>query len=361
MPVRQRLWQELDMLCRLGLGLAPIAPDVCALLRALVGADAAALFWMDGNGQPAGFHHEDSPTSVRNLFLNEPHLFTGAGETNIPTLAQPNGPRTGRLLAPGAQYFRSNSYNLLVRANGHHHTLDLRVEALGRTRAVVGLFRPPGPGFSDEQAALLERAGASLARAFLPGAAAPGRKAAQATGHVLLDADGQRPALADATALQLLQNAHLPGLGLYGASTADLPADLLHRLRLQPDGQRHIPVPDGVLHAQAHPLHPVADGALQWLVTLRLQRLPQIDVVRRVQQLPLTPLQREIAVTAGLGHARTDCAALTGIGNALLKKQLRTILEAAGASDWEELAAHLQGKNTTHSTHSAYPESACSY
>ena len=345
------------MLCRLGLGLAPIAPDVCALLRTLVGSDAAALFWMDDNGQPAGFYHEDSPASVRNLFLNEPHLFVGAGETNITALAQPDGPRTGRLLEPGAQYFRSNSYNLLVRANGHHHTLDLRVEALGRTRAVVGLFRPPGPGFTDAQAALLERAGASLARAFVQSAAAHGTlaargsTAAQATGHVLLNADGRPPALADATALQLLQNAHLPGLGLYGASLADLPADLLHRLHLQSGGQRHIPVPDGMLHAQAHPLYPVtgaaakAVGSSQWLVTLQLQRPQQIDVVRRVRQLPLTPLQREIAVAAGLGLARTDCSAATGISNALLKKHLRTVLEVTGASDWEELAASLQGKN----------------
>lgn len=346
-PHKHLQWQALDLLCRLGLGLAPIASEVCALLRLLVGADAAALLWLDERGAPAGFHHEDSPAHVRNLFLNEfDRLFVGPGETNIVALAQPGGPRVGRLLSPGAAHFRSNSHNLLMRPNGHHHILDLRVEAHGRPRAVVGLFRAPGPGFSDAHAALLERAGTSLARAFTPTDAKDGT--AQATGHVLLDTDGHSPLLADATALRLLQNAHLPGLGLYGATTADLPADLPRHLRLRPDEERSIPVPDGVLHAHMHAMRPLAGStaaAPHWLISLQWQRPQQIDVVRRVLALPLNPLQREIAAAAGLGLARADCMAATGIGNALMKKHLRTILDVTGASDWEALAHGLQGES----------------
>ena len=82
--LQARRWQELDLLCRLGLGLAPIAPDVCALLRQLAGAVAAALFWLDEEGLPEGFFHEDSPDSVRDLFLNEfERLFVGPHETNV--------------------------------------------------------------------------------------------------------------------------------------------------------------------------------------------------------------------------------------------------------------------------------------
>ena len=54
---RQRQWHALGMLCGLGLGLAPVAPQLCAVLRALVGADAAALFWLDAEGRPEGFFH----------------------------------------------------------------------------------------------------------------------------------------------------------------------------------------------------------------------------------------------------------------------------------------------------------------
>lgn len=343
---RQRLWQALDMLCRLGLGLAPVAPDVCAALRALVGADAVALFWLDEQGLPGGFHHEDSPASVQNLFLNEfQRLFVGEHETNVLAPAQPHGPHVGRLLAPEAAYFRSNTYNLLIRASGHHHALDLRVEVQGRTRAVVTLFRSSASGaFGPAEAVMLDRACASLQRAFrhAPGGTRTDAGAGGAIGHVLLDSASLAPLLADATALQLLQDANLRGLGMRGETGGMLPHDLFERLGLQSDHAARIPVPHGVLELRMHPLQAVAGGRGQWLLTLQLQRPRQIDVVRRVLALPLSPLQREIAALAGLGHARADCGALTGVGNAALKKHLRTILEVAGAGDWEELAGRLR-------------------
>lgn len=346
---RQRLWQELDMLCGLGLGLAPVAPEVCAALRMLAGADAAALFWLDGQGRPEGFYHEDSPPAAQDLFLNEfDRLFAGPHETNVHTLAQPGGPRVGRLLAPGARYFRSNSYNLLVRASGHHHTLDLRVETQGPsgpvTRAVVTLFRAPGTGFGTAEAAQLERASASLARAFThtPATAPWDAVEASPVGHILLDATGQHPLLADEAATQLLRQANLPGLGLQGTPGAALPPDLHLHLGRRLQGTSRIPVPRGWLVAEMHALQPLAGGPAQPMVTLQLQRPRTIDLVRRVLALPLSPLQREIAVLAGLGHARADCAARTGVGNAALKKHLRAIFAATGASDWDSLGQSLR-------------------
>ena len=347
--LQARRWQELDLLCRLGLGLAPIAPDVCALLRQLAGADAAALFWLDEEGLPEGFFHEDSPDSVRDLFLNEfERLFVGPHETNVLALARRDGPRVGRLIAPDARYFRSNTYNLLVRASGHHHALDLRVEVPGPSgpvvRAVVLLFRAPGTVFGPPQAEVLERASAHLARAFAPARAAPWNASTDGpVGHVLLDAASQRPVLADATAWQLLRQAQLRGLGLSDApDTADLPAHLPRLLAAQPGQATRIAVPQGVLQVQTHALHPPGGGAMQLLMTLQLQRPRHIDVARRVLALPLSPLQREIALLAGLGHARADCGIHTGVGPEALKKHLRTILQSTHTSDWENLATTLR-------------------
>ncbi len=333
------------MLCRLGVGLAPIASDVAALLRVLVGADATALFWLDEHGQPAGFHHEDSPPAVKNLFLNEfERLFVGERELNIVALAQREGPRVGRMMAPGADHFRSNTYNLLIRPNGHHHTLDMRVEVQGRTRAVAAVFRAPGKGFSADEAERLARAGNTLALAFMPagGPAWSGTRVVSAAGHVLLDATSLRPLSADAQALQLLQEAHIPGLGLYGSSANDLPPDLFRCLGLQPGQSRLLPVPQGMLELRMRPMLPSAEGSAHWLLELQLQHPRRIDMMRRVLALPLTPMQREIAALAGLGHARTDCARYTGVGPAALKKHLRTILEVTGTSDWDQLAYQLR-------------------
>ncbi|KRA18840.1 hypothetical protein [Acidovorax sp. Root568] len=346
---QQRLWQQLDMLCDLGLGLAPVAPDVCAVLRTLVGADAAALFWLDEDGLPAGFHHEDSPASTQDLFLNEYlRLFNGPGETNVLELAKTDGPRVGRLLAPGARYFRSNSYNLLVRASGHQHTLDLRVEVEGRTRAIAALFLEPGPGFSDAQARMLERACISLSRAFKPTSLITRWETGRfgATGHILLDAADQRPLLMDAAATELLRQANLAGLGVRDDSRSsrpqNLPQDLLQRLGLPQEGTSRVPVPHGWLVAKAHELHSLAGGAGQVILTLQLEHSRCIDVVRRVLALPLSPLQREIALLAGIGHARSECMERTGVGAAALKKHLRAIFEVTGAADWESLGRILQ-------------------
>ncbi|WP_312305459.1 hypothetical protein [Pulveribacter sp.] len=342
----QRQWHALGMLCALGLGLAPIAPEVCAALRTLVGADAAALFWLDAQGRPEGFFHEDSPAEVQDLFLNEfERLFAGPGEVNVHTLARADGPRIGRLMAPDAQYLRSNSYNLLVRASGHQHTLDLRVEAGGRTRAIAMLFRASGAGFTDQDAVLLERASGWLARAFAgPLASLPSQVSpASPVGHVVLDAAGQRPLFADEAAAQLLRQANLPGLGLHAAAHVALPPDLRGRLGVaRPGDSARIAVPGGWLDASLSTLHPLAGGTAQHLVTLRLQRASGAHVVARVLALPLSPLQREIAVLAGLGHARADSLRLAGVGEAALKKHLRAIFAATGASDWDDLARWLQ-------------------
>lgn len=348
---RRQLWHELDMLCRLGLGLAPIAVEVCAALRTLVGADAAALFWLDDQGLPAGFFHEDSPASTQDLFLNEfKRLFVGAHEMNVLAQARPDGPRVGRLLSPDARHFRSNTYNLLVRASGHHHVLDMRVEVDGRARAVVNLFRGPrARAFDAESAAVLERASPHLARAFARTSPFPWADSAEGmVGHVLLDATDGRPVLADGPARLLLQSANLRGLGLRGEPDAPLPPNTVGLLGFpsrMPGQTLRIPVPDGMLIVRTHLMHPCAGatgGPAQLLLTLRLQRLCQIDVVRRTGTLPLSPLQREIAALAGLGHSRSDSMALTGVGQAALKKHLRIILNVAGASDWESLAQVLR-------------------
>lgn len=347
---RQRQWQSLALLCRLGVGIAPIAADVSALLRGLVGADATALFWLDEQGRPAGFHHDDSPPAVKNLFLNEfERLFVGERELNIVALAQRQGPRVGRMMAPGADHFRSNTYNLLIRPNGHHHTLDMRVEVPGPggpvTRAVVALFRAPGTGFGAAEAELLERAGRVLALAFAPAGqgAAGGMRSSGTSGHVLVDAANLKPLSADAAAVQLLQEAHIPGLGLYGANATALPPDLFRHLGMQPGQSKHLPVPKGVLHVHTHPLrHCNARDAGHWLLTLQLRHPCQIDMMRRVLALPLTPMQREIAALAGLGHPRSDCARHTGVGAAALKKHLNAILDVVGASDWDGLAQALR-------------------
>lgn len=140
---------ELDLLRRTGAGISAIAPMACRILRELVRADAAALFWLDRDGLPEGFFHEDSPAPMRGLFVNAfEELFLGPVELNVAMLARLRGQRAGHLLAPPPECFRSNTFNVLVRPSGHQHALDLRVDHAGRPRAIVLLFRAARAGRS---------------------------------------------------------------------------------------------------------------------------------------------------------------------------------------------------------------------
>ena len=82
---------------------------------------------------------------------------------------------------------------------------------------------------------------------------------------------------------------------------------------------------------------------MQTLITLELVQPPRLHVVRRVLELGLSPLQREIALLAGVGGLRRDCERVIGVSNEALKKHLRTIYRTVGVTGWDGLATTLQG------------------
>jgi hypothetical protein len=360
---KNKIWNELDLLCSLGIGLEAIAPDMARLLRELVGAEATAIFWLDERGMPAGFFHEDSPAHIRELFLNEfERLFVGAAEINVAHLAQSHASRIGHLLAPPASYFQSNTYNLLVRPSGHHHALDLRIDLRGQARAVVLLFRPKGQPFDPSHAALLQQASPYLERALAAQDLQPkwcANTSLQA--HMVVNAGGTQILMQSPQASALLGNANLVGTGLRLSGGSSTPPTFIRQLCAQiPQPQRRaaafpteashsstcsFAVPGGQLRASATPLlasHMAATNAAhQVLITLDFMQPAALHAARKVMALEVSPLQREIALMAGLGRDRGDCPQTLGVSKEALKKHLRTVYAAAGVGNWEDLSAAL--------------------
>jgi len=343
---------ELDLLCRAGAGLAPIAPAVCRLAREMVGAEACALFWLDADGRPEGFFHQHSTAEAQELFLNEfDRLFVGPAEINVAALAQTQGARVGRLLHVPASYYRSNTFNLLVKASGHHHSLDLRVDVDGRARAVLLLFRTRVRAFDGDDAALLTRIEPYLQRALsgvrdLAQSAPPLR-----TGHLLLGHDGRQLLMLSGDAEALLKACTLVGQDVRLTGPLQVVPrfvrDLCERMAAsgQPTAHRQLDIPAGRLALTACRLHAPTHGdralATQTLVTLELLPPQRLQLVQRVLELELSPLQREIALHAGLGGMRADCERDIGVGKEALKKHLKAIYRAAGVVDWPGLSARL--------------------
>ena len=359
---RQKLRHELDLLCRAGVGLTLVAPAVCQLVRSIVGAEACALFRLNTQGLPEGFFHEDSTLAAQELFLNEfENLFIGPHEINVFALAHMKGSRIGHVMCPPASYFRSNTFNLLVRPSGHHHSLDLRIDEKGQTRAVLLLFRGQSQAFSDEDARLLGHVEPYLRRAVADGTQGDAwNLPAQRSGHVLLDASGTQPLMFAGEADVLLRSCLLVGQdvrlkGELNAVPAFIQA-LCQRLALAeragqptPQAREVIDIPAGRLRLVTQRLQSPQGHATsatsphQILLTLELVQPQRLQMVQSVLALEgLSPLQREIALLAGVGGERTNCSSVIGVSNEALKKHLQMIYRAAGVSDWHALARELR-------------------
>jgi hypothetical protein len=348
MSKRKRQWHQLDLLCRAGVGIATLAPAICRTLRELVGADAVSLFWLDEQGMPAGLFHENAADSALDLFVNEyDRLFTGPSEINVSQVAAMKDRPVGHLMNPGPDYFRSNTLNLLVRASGHFHTLDLRVDVANRARAVVMLFREQRRPFADSDAFHLVQALPCLRRAIEHQSAEGPWERMGHSGHMLVDHSGTKLLATSEEAFSLLRACTIVGQNVRLTGPTELPPrfaqDLCHRLEASSPAQEVIDVPLGRLRVSATQMHtPAMEAGGQVLLSFELERPKRLKIIENVLDLPLSPLQRSIAVFAGMSGSRADCLTSTAVSHEALKKHLATIYRVAAVSSWEELAKTLQ-------------------
>lgn len=347
-PYPKRKWHELDLLCRAGVGIATVAPAICRTLRELVGAEAVSLFWLDEHGMPAGLFHENAADSALDLFVNEyDRLFTGPSEINVSQIAAMKGGPVGQLMNPGPDYFRSNTLNLLVRASGHFHTLDLRVDVANRARAVVMLFREQQRPFADSDAFYLIQALPYLRRAIEHQSAEGPWERMDHGGHMLVDHSGTQLLAASEEAFSLLKACTIVGQNVRLAGPTTLPPrfaqNLCRRLETSSVAQEFIDIPSGRIRVIATQMRtPAADAERQVLLSFEPERPRRLKIIENILDLPLSPLQRSIAVFAAMSGSRADCLNSTGVSNEALKKHLATIYRVAGVSSWEELAKTLQ-------------------
>lgn len=343
-----QLLNRLDLLSKTGIGIEAASKELAALLRQLVGADAAAIFWLNAQGLPEGFFHEDSKPEVQALFLDEfERLFVGPDEINVFALAKHRGKRVGNLILPPNGYFKSNTFNLLVRPSGHRHTLDLRIEVAGRTRAVVLLFRGRIP-FGDADALKLDGLTPYLQRAGAAGHSDSHDHQLLMEGFLLLDMETHSVTMHSHEALTILSQVNLAGTGAFKRLAMDASPfiqQLLTQFKAnagQPAIMEHA-VPDGRLQLRAtHLLGAARPNPTQVLVTIRLLRQPRLDMLHRLLQTSLSPTQREIALISGIGYARSECLQYIGVSKEALKKHLKAVYATFGVKDWDELHQTLK-------------------
>lgn len=356
--------KELDLLSQTGLGVAPIAPALTRLVSTIVGADACLIAWYSDNGVPQGFFHDTAPLNLQELFLNNyRELFVGPNEFNIFEVSQQAQLPVGNMLNPTSTYFKSNTFNLLIKPCHHHFSLDARIDVDGVTRIGLALFRSELQPFSEADAHALRGLIPVLQRAVTKGCAGLGLVSTnEGLGHLLVSKDGRRIMLRNERAAYLLRLAKLfdQDVSLLGheASSPQFIKRLCNELAAcsQATATAQIDVVGGTLAISASWMTPMvraqAQDKVQGVsatlasdqisVTLELQRSVAVDVVRGISALGLSPLQNRIALFAASGGSRMACAAHHSVSAEALKKHLREIYAASHCADWLELAVVLK-------------------
>ncbi|PLK27543.1 hypothetical protein C0V78_12085 [Novosphingobium sp. TH158] len=341
--------EHLDLLCSSGAGLEAIAASACDIIRHYVGSASATMFWKGGDGEAAGFYHDCATAELKDLFVTRfEELFSSPDEPNMMSLAESVGPLIGKLVTPeGVAAFQScNVYRYLCEPLGHHYSLDIRIEVAGRGVAAMFLFNGEGRPFGKRELEAVEPVQKLLAKA-----AAERREgvhwlsASDRTAHFVTDLEATRLLAINQPAERLLMRGHLlrQNVPIVGEvrKAPGFAMQLAAQLAQGGPASLHLPMADGRLVATATKIRSLAQGddmhATNMSVSLDLQVPADAIVADHVAALPLTYLQKSIALFAMLGGARRDCEAQFSISEEALKKHLRAIIQVLGVSGWTDL------------------------
>ncbi|TCL71080.1 hypothetical protein [Rhizobium sp. BK251] len=343
----KRRWQELDLLCRAGAGLGPIAPAVCGILRELLRAEAVLLFWLDEEGLPAGLFHESTPDCAAQLFgEGYERFFANPFEDGVSFSLEKDRPASV-LMNPRRDYFCAKTFSLLMKAGEHLAKLNMKVLVENRPRAVVVLFRKRRKPFTHADEAYLMEAQPHLQRAIesqLP----DGRwERSNLPGHMLVDPTGSRLFAMSGEAPRLLEACAIIGQDIRRSGSTTLPPrfaqELCRRLETSTTAEDVLDIPLGRLRLIATPMNGTSAGAEdRILISLAMELPRRLRTIQDILGLSLSPLQRSIALFAAEGGSRADYLDTTGISKEAMKKHLKAIYRALSVNSWEGLVKVLQ-------------------
>ena len=344
----RRLLERLQLLCGCGAGLPAIAALACAIARDLVGADSGSIFWLDPSGAPAGFFHDCATAELKDFFVTHfDELFSAPGQFNMVTFTQMVGPPVGRMLDEGVQnlFLASNVFRYLAAPLGHHYPFDIRIEHDGRCAALLVLWNREGRPFSQRDVVAAQPVRALLEQSLRAERQdATWRPQASRTSHFITDLSGDLLLAIDAEAEDVLSRCQLLRQNVpIASSPRQAPAfarGLAAMLAQGAPARLMLPVADGRLVALASLSRRIGEGGrdeLQMFVSVDLEVSVSVLAVEHLSALPLTLMQKQIALFAAQGGLRADCEDHFGVSDEALKKHLRTIYDVTGAPNWAGL------------------------
>lgn len=357
---KAREWARLRMLCCSGADAMAVAPDAGVLLHELVPNAAFALFLTTHEGEARARFHEDCPAHVDQLCVAHGALFEGPDEPTFKRLyGNLNGPKVGQLLNPPTGYFRSNTYQMLVRGCGHHHTLDARLDVDGRLFGSICLLREDGVGFSVEEARDAGRVAAYFEHALRASRPAWDESDRVVEGEAMVIANARGELLFCSPATQALLD-EIPLMRTAWPDRRRLPPFCLRLIDILRDDGSHpwqlptqtISVPGGALEVRAQWLGVPGGDTAEWtnklagegLVGISLTRVSPMSlrVWRNLGATRLSPTQMEVAYWMAVGGGREAARARMSISEAVLRDCVKVVYERLGCASQTDLVAALR-------------------
>ncbi|WP_156393109.1 hypothetical protein [Rhizobium sp. Root1220] len=306
------------------------------------------LFWLDQNGLPAGLFYESTADCAAEVFGDDYHrFFSDPSELNGLSASPENDEPVGILMNPRRDYFCSKTFNLMVKASANLHSIDLKVDVENQTRAVFMLFRKGQTAFDEHDASHFRQALPYLRHAIERHAPEGPWEGPNAPGHILVDWSGTKLLAVSDEASQLLNACAIVGQDIRVTASATLPPrfaeDLCRRLETAGVTSDILDIPWGRLRATATQMHEFsAEATKRVLISLEMEVPKRLRIIHAILDLPISPLQRLIALVAAEDGSRADCLNSTGISKEALKKHLSAIYRVVGVNSWEDLAVALQ-------------------
>jgi hypothetical protein len=316
-------------------------------------ADSASIFWRDATGAPSGFYHDCAPAETKDLFITHfDALFAHEDNFTMISLTDAGGPAIGVMLAPEsiAHFWTGNVYKYLCAPLGHRYALDVRIDVGGKGQALMLLWNKEDKPFRTADAEKLVPIQQLMCKAAeQANDRIEWRSSRRSNAHFITDPSGAQLLAIDREATGLLTASHLLRQNVGMTSPLGAAPVFAQQLAgmLASDGTATLPIPIAGGRLLAHASWTTllgesasTDGKALYIALEHQAALP-VQAIEFLITLDLTQLQKEIALFAMVGNSRADCEAHFGVSSEALKKHLRAIYVATGASRWDELAGRI--------------------
>ena len=329
---KRKVLHRLRHLCCSGHPLIMIMPDVCKLIRQLIPNANTGLGLVHPNGMLYAFYNESTDTKLLALMMNHPELFMDfKTEPHLTWFTTTSMPKCGNALHSTPEYFRSNTYQYLIRPSSCDASLEVRLEVNQIPAGGLVLHREPKSHFHKTDIPLLLHVARYMEFAL---------SGEQDNLFTLESCIGTEQALIIVTpqydimwmteiAAQLLQQ--IPLSCQFWQPNAALPIcclNVIYQLQYGEDlPQMQIIIPNGILQIRAEWLKNASEN--HRMIALHLKKVLPKSLLywQKIQNSDLSPQEAHVAYLLVTGLSKPVVRAQLGLSEAVMKDCMKSIYQ----------------------------------